>query len=167
MQGEHMSQTANPIQAFYPQGARVCFCCGTESPGGLHLETIWDGEKGVCDFTPPPDQLGYPGVVYGGLIASLIDCHAIGTATAAAYAAENRQPGGGPIICHVTGSLKVEYLLPTPMGPELRLEAWVRQVERGRSLVECRLSADGQVSAKGEVLCVRVSPERLAAMAGN
>lgn len=160
-----MSQTNGPIQAHYPQGTQVCFGCGTDNPSGLHLETIWDGEKGVCHFTPSAEQLGFPGVVYGGLIASLIDCHAIGTATAAAYAAEGRQPGGEPVIAHVTGSLKVDYLLPTPMGPELVLHAWVRSVERGRSLVECHLSAEGQVRAKGEVLCVRVSPERLAAMA--
>lgn len=162
-----MSPFNAPIQAFYPQGTRVCFGCGTDHPNGLHLETMWDGEKGVCDLTPPQDQLGYPGLVYGGLIASLIDCHSIGTATAAAYAAEGRQPGGEPIIAHVTGSLKVDYLLPTPMGPDLRLEAWVRWVERNRSMVECQLSAGGKLRAKGEVLCVRVSPERLAAMAGG
>jgi acyl-coenzyme A thioesterase PaaI-like protein len=160
-----MKSSKTPIQAFYPPGARVCFGCGIDHPSGLHLETLWDGEKGVCRFSPPKDQLGYPGLVYGGLIASLIDCHSIGTATAAAFAAEGRQPGSEPMIVHVTGSLKVDYLLPTPMGPELLLEARVRSVERGRSLVECSLSAAGQVRAEGKVLCVRVSPDRLAAMA--
>jgi acyl-coenzyme A thioesterase PaaI-like protein len=164
---KNMSKTESPIQAFYPPGTRVCYGCGVEHPSGLHLETRWDGEKGTCRFTPPEDQLGYPGLVYGGLIASLIDCHAVGTATAAAYAAEGRQPGSAPVIVHVTGSLKVDYLLPTPMGPELLLEARVRSVERGRSLVDCGLSAGGKLRARGQVLCVRVTPERLAAMAGS
>ncbi len=160
-----MTPADKHIQAFYPEGTRVCFGCGTEHPGGLHLKTFWDGEKGTCRFTPPPEQLGYPGVVYGGLIACLIDCHAVGTATAAAYAAEGREPGSPPPITHVTGSLKVEYLRPTPMGPELGLEAWVRSVERGRSLVHSELRAEGVLCARGEVLAVRVSPGRLAAMA--
>lgn len=162
-----MSSDQTPIQAFFPDGARVCYGCGTEHPGGLHLTTFWDGEKGTARFTPPPDQLGYPGIVYGGLVASLIDCHGIGTATAAAYAAEGREPGGEPVIVHVTGSLKVDYLLPTPMGPELLLEGRVRSVEKGRSLVDCRLLAGGRLCARGEVLAVRVDPKRLAAMAAG
>ncbi len=162
-----MSKADRPIQAFYPPGARVCYGCGVDHASGLHLETIWDGEKGICSFNPSKEQLGYPGVVYGGLIASLIDCHAIGTATAAAYAAAGREPGSEPVIVHVTGSLKVDYLLPTPMGPLLLLEARVRSLERGRSLVDCDLSAQGKLRARGQVLCVRVTPERLAAMAGG
>jgi acyl-coenzyme A thioesterase PaaI-like protein len=162
-----MSKTHSHIQAHYPEGTRVCYGCGTEHPRGLYVETIWDGEKGTCRHNPPADQLGYPGLVYGGLIACLIDCHAVGTATAAAYDAEGREPGSEPIIAHVTGSLKVDYLRPTPMGPELLLEARVRSVMKGRSLVDCDLSAGGKVCARGEVLCVRVTPDKLAAMAGN
>jgi acyl-coenzyme A thioesterase PaaI-like protein len=162
-----MSKMDSHIQAFYPEGTRVCYGCGTEHPSGLHVKTFWDGEKGVCRYTPPEDQIGYPGVVYGGLIACLIDCHSIGTATAAAYEAESREPGSEPVITHVTGSLKVEYLLPTPMGPELLLEARIRSVEGSRSMVECTLSAEGKICARGEVLCVRVSAERMAAMGGT
>ena len=157
-----MRQTDKPIQAYYPQGTRVCFGCGIDHPTGLHVETFWDGQKGICRFVPPEDQLAYPGMVYGGLIASLIDCHSLGTATAAAYAVEGREPGSEPVVIHVTGSLKVDYLLPTPMGPELLLEAKVRSVERGRSLVDCDLSAEGKVRARGEVVAVRVSAEHLA-----
>lgn len=162
-----MSKVDSSIQAFYPKGTRVCYGCGTDHPDGLQIKTFWEGGKGICHFTPSENQVGYPGVVYGGLIACLIDCHSIGTATAAAYAAERRKPGSEPVIAHVTGSLKVDYLRPTPMGDELLLEARVRFVEKGRSLVGCDLSVGGNVCARGEVLCVRVNPERLAARAGG
>ena len=67
-------------------------------------------------------------MVYGGLIASLFDCHCIGTAVAAAYEDEGRQPGTEPLIMFVTANLNVNYLRPTPMGSELLLNAHI--VER-------------------------------------
>ncbi|MBW1794338.1 MAG: hypothetical protein JRF30_09095 [Deltaproteobacteria bacterium] len=63
----------------------------------------------------------FPGFVYGGLIANLIDCHSIGIAIAASYEAEGREPGTEPQITFVTGTLKVKYLHSTPIDTELIL----------------------------------------------
>ena len=71
------------IQQHYNDDTAVCYGCGKNNPHGLHLQTHWDGTEGVCHFTPQPHHTAFPGVVYGGILASLIDCHSICTAYAA------------------------------------------------------------------------------------
>lgn len=71
-------------------------------------------------FRPQPNQRACPGVLYGGMIASIMDCHCIGTAIAGAYDREERPPGSLPMIMHVTASLNVSYLKSTPMDVELQ-----------------------------------------------
>ena len=87
------------------------------------MRTFWDGTEGVCRFTPAVHHTAFPGVVYGGLLASLIDCHSIGTAVAAMYDAEGRAPDTAPEITCVTASLQVDYLKPTPTDVVLELRA--------------------------------------------
>ena len=72
------------IQELYPADFAHCYGCGKLNPHGLHLASAWEGDEVVARFTPQPQHTSLPGFVYGGLIASLIDCHAIGTASAAA-----------------------------------------------------------------------------------
>jgi acyl-coenzyme A thioesterase PaaI-like protein len=85
----------------------------------LQIKSYWDGEESVCTFTPRPYHIAIPGYVYGGLIASLIDCHCTGTASAAAYRAAGREMGTEPLFRYVTGTLHVEYVRPTPLGAPL------------------------------------------------
>ncbi|MGH8127133.1 MAG: acyl-CoA thioesterase domain-containing protein, partial [Gammaproteobacteria bacterium] len=87
--------------------------------------------------------------------ASLIDCHAMATAAAATYRAEQREPGSEPALRFVTASLKVEYLKPTPIGP-LELSARAREVGARKVLVDVELSANGTVTARGDVVAVRI-----------
>ena len=79
----------------------------------------------MARFTPREYHTAIPGYVYGGLIASLIDCHGTGTAAAAAERAAGRELGDGPAPRFVTAALHVDFLRPTPLGPELEV--------RGRS----------------------------------
>jgi acyl-coenzyme A thioesterase PaaI-like protein len=95
-------------------------------------------------------------VVYGGLIASLIDCHSIGTAVAAAYQHEGREPGSLPAIMFVTANLNVNYLKPTPMDSELLLRASPRDSGPRKMTVACALYAGETLCAHAEVLAVRV-----------
>jgi len=90
---------------------------------GLHVQTYWDGEIGRCHFRPRPEHTAFPGYVYGGLLASIIDCHSIGTAIAAMYDHAGREPGTKPEITCVTGNLNVSYKKPTPMGVPLVSDA--------------------------------------------
>jgi acyl-coenzyme A thioesterase PaaI-like protein len=150
-----MTEDARAVQDFYPEDFAHCHGCGRLNPHGLHLRTWWEGDETVARFTPRPEQMAMPGFVYGGLIASLIDCHAMGTASAAAERAAGRAIGEAPSPRFVTASLKVDYLKPTPLGPELELRAAV--VERGdrKAIIRATVSAGGVVTARGEVVAVR------------
>jgi len=143
-----------PIQDFYVDS--ICFGCGRDNRDGLHVQTYWNGEEGVCHFVPKPHHTAFPGFVYGGILASLIDCHSIGTATAATYQAEGRQPGSEPIIAYVTGNLNVTYLQPTPMGVELILRARIRELTPRKAVVTCSIYAGDTECVRGEVVAVRV-----------
>lgn len=145
------------VQDLFPDDIAVCYGCGKHNPHGLHIKTRWDGQEGVFRFTPAPYHLAFPGVVYGGLIASLIDCHAIGTAIAATYEAEGRRLDTHPDIFYVTGNLNVTYLRPTPMGEILELRAQVEALHEKKATVNCSLYARGTECARGVVTAVRVA----------
>ncbi len=149
------------IQDSYPDDIAVCFGCGRHNPKGWHIQTRWDGKEGILRFTPDKDHAAYPGIVYGGLIAGIIDCHSIGTAVAAMYDAEERKPGTAPLILCVTGNLNVTYLKPTPLGPELLLKAVVKEISAKKATVVCSLYAENETCAKAEVIAIRVSPKHL------
>jgi acyl-coenzyme A thioesterase PaaI-like protein len=98
--------------------------------------------------------------VYGGLIASLIDCHGTGTAAAAVYRAQGRAMDTLPALRYVTASLQVDFLKPTPLGPALELRGRATEIggtPAGRKVVVAiTLSANGVVCARGEVVAVQV-----------
>jgi acyl-coenzyme A thioesterase PaaI-like protein len=148
-----------PIQNFYPDDESICFGCGRHNAHGLHILSYWEavGDLGgaVATFTPQPYHTGYPGFVYGGLIASLIDCHSIATAIAAMYHAAGREPGTQPRIACVTGTLTVKYLLPTPISAVLTVRSVVRELSGRKAVIASSLLADGVECAQGEVIAVR------------
>jgi acyl-coenzyme A thioesterase PaaI-like protein len=144
-----------PIQDYYPDDIAVCFGCGRHNPEGLHIKTYWDGTEGICRFTPLARHAAYPGVVYGGLIASLIDCHSVGTAVAAAYQSEGRLPGTEPLVLFFTARLEVEFLSPAPIGIEMELRARVMESGPRKAVVSCSVTSDGVERARGVVTAVR------------
>ena len=148
------------VQDFYPDHLSHCYGCGRLNEHGLQIKSYWDGEEAVAVFQPKPFHTALPGYVYGGLIASLIDCHGTGTAAAAAYRSENREMGTEPALRFVTGSLHVDYLRPTPMGVPLEIRGRVKEIKGRKIVVAATLSARGDVCARGEVVAVRM-PEAL------
>ena len=72
------------FQDYYPDNWNLCYGCGALNEHGLQIKSYWDGDETICHFEPQPYHTAYPGYVYGGLLASLIDCHGTGTASAAA-----------------------------------------------------------------------------------
>ena len=84
------------IQDLYPDEYAHCYGCGRLNAHGLHVRSEWMGDQAVARFTPQPYHIAMPGYVYGGLIASLLDCHSIGTAAAAAMVAAGQTPGRDP-----------------------------------------------------------------------
>lgn len=150
------------FQDYYDDVVNKCFGCGGLNPHGHQIKSYWDGDDSVCTFRPKPYHTAVPGYVYGGLIASLIDCHGTGTAAAAAYRAEGREMGTAPAMRFVTGSLHVDYLRPTPLGVDLHLRGKVGEIKGRKITIHIELSAEGKVCAKGTVVAVQM-PEHLAA----
>ena len=148
------------IQELYPADFAHCYGCGRLNAHGLHLESAWEGEEVVARFTPQPQHISVPGYVYGGLIASLIDCHAMATAAASAERLAGREVGTGAMPRYVTAALRVDYLLPTPLGPELVVRGRVRETGRRKMVVEVTVSAAGRETARGEVVAVPI-PEAM------
>ncbi len=144
------------IQDTYPDDVAHCYGCGRLNAHGHHVRTFWEGDETISTFTPKPWHTAVPGFVYGGLIASLVDCHSTGTAAAAAYRAQDREPGTEPALRFVTGSLRVDYLRPTPLGTVLTIRARVREIKGRKVIVESTVFAQGVVTATGEVVAVQM-----------
>jgi acyl-coenzyme A thioesterase PaaI-like protein len=144
------------FQDHYPDDLSRCYGCGRLNPEGLQIKSVWDGEESLCRFRPRPYHTAMPGYVYGGLLASLIDCHATGTAAAAKYRAEGRAMDTLPPLRFVTASLHVDYLAPTPIDAELELRGRVGEIKGRKITVAVELTANGNLCAKGEVVTVQM-----------
>jgi acyl-coenzyme A thioesterase PaaI-like protein len=152
--------TRKAFQDFYPDDLSHCYGCGRLNEQGLQVKSHWDGEESICTFQPKPYHIAIPGYVYGGLIASLIDCHATGTASAASFRAQGRAMDTEPPLRFVTASLHVDYLRPTPLGCPLVLRGRAKEIKGRKVVVSVALSADGEICARGEVVVVQM-PEHL------
>ncbi|MCG6988186.1 MAG: PaaI family thioesterase [Gemmatimonadetes bacterium] len=144
------------VQDFYPDDVAHCYGCGRLNEAGHQLRTFWDGDETVTRFTPLPHHTAIPGYVYGGLVASLIDCSGTGSAAAAMLRREGREIGDGLSPRYVTAALHVNYLKPTPLGPELVVRGVIKEITDRKVVVEETLSADGVVTATGSVVAVRM-----------
>ena len=152
--------TLPAFQDYYPDSLAHCYGCGRLNEHGHQIKSYWDGEESVCHFVPKSHHIAVPGYVYGGLLASLVDCHGTGTAAAAAYRAEGRLMDTEPPLRFLTASLHVDFLKPTPLGIELEIRARVKEVKGRKVAVEEWLLANGVVTVRGEVVAVQV-PEQM------
>jgi uncharacterized protein (TIGR00369 family) len=157
-----MSEDA--FQDSYPDDVSHCYGCGRLNEHGLHIRSFWDGEETVCRLRPRPYHTAVPGYVYGGLIASLIDCHGTGSAAAAAYRKEGRPPGSEPPLRFLTASLHVDYLRPTPIDVTLEARGKIVEVGERKVVVSIRVFADGVETARGKVVAVRAPDDFLASL---
>jgi acyl-coenzyme A thioesterase PaaI-like protein len=148
------------FQDYYPDDLSHCYGCGRLNQYGLQVKSYWEGDETVCRFQPKPYHIAIPGYVYGGLIASVIDCHCTGTAAAASYRAEGRAMDTEPPLRFVTASLHVDYVRPTPLEVPLEVRASVKELRGRKVVMVATLSADGEVCARGEVVAVRM-PDHL------
>lgn len=145
-----MSEPA--FQDQYPDDYAHCYGCGRLNRAGHHLKSYWEGEESVCRFTPDPKYTGgFPGFLYGGMIASLIDCHGAGTASAA-----KAREDGKPLSRFVTASIKVDYLAPTPINTELEVRGKPVEVKGRKVIVDLTVFAAGKITATGTVVMVQI-----------
>ncbi|MBK7646314.1 MAG: PaaI family thioesterase [Betaproteobacteria bacterium] len=144
------------FQDYYPENLAHCYGCGRENAQGHQIKTFWDGDETVTHFQPRPEHTAIPGFVYGGLLASLIDCHGTGSAAAAMYRAENRSMDSLPAFRFVTASLQVSYLKPTPLGPQLEIRGKIKEIKGRKVVVEVTVYAEGEATARGEVVALQM-----------
>jgi acyl-coenzyme A thioesterase PaaI-like protein len=150
--------STHAIQDSYPAEFAHCYGCGARNPHGHHLKSYLVGEETVARFTPECRYSGgVPDHVYGGMIASLLDCHGAASAAAFACQQEGWKPGeGSPPIRFVTASLKVDFRHPTPLGVELVIRGRLRSLEGRKAWIDLGLSAGEVICAVGEMLAVRL-----------
>lgn len=142
-----MSSTESQAESLQDQYApkSICFGCGPANEKGLRIKSHVDAATGeiVADFTPEPYHHAFPGMLNGGIIGTLLDCH---SNWAAAHhlmkAAGNEQ-----LPCTVTADFHVKLRKPTPLGP-VQLKARVVKSESDRATVEAELLAGGVVTAR-------------------
>ena len=148
------------FQDYYPDELSYCYGCGRLNQHGLQIKSYWDGKESIAVYKPLPQHMAIPGYVYGGLIASLIDCHSTGTAAAAAYRQEGREMDTQPPFRFLTASLHVDYLRPTPLGVPLEVRGYVEEIKERKVVVSSTVIANDEICAKGKVVAVKM-PEYL------
>jgi len=138
-------------QRYAPQS--TCFGCGPANAKGLRIQSRPEGDEVVADWTPEPHHDAFPGMVSGGIIGTLLDCHS--NWTAATHLMRERHEDKPP--CTVTSDFAVRLLRPTPSGGPLRLRAHVVESRADRAVVESSLEAGGQTCAtcRGTFVVVR------------
>ena len=136
----------------------VCFGCGPQNKHGLQIKSYWatDEKHVVMRFTPEEHYVGWPSLVYGGLMSCLIDCHSNWTVMANHYRAEKREPGTLPRIECVTGTLGIKYIKPTPLGVPLFLKARVEGDVGRKTRVICEVYANDILTTRGDSIFVKV-----------
>ncbi|MFX0168549.1 MAG: PaaI family thioesterase [Candidatus Hodarchaeota archaeon] len=144
------------IQDQWPEPDSMCYGCGRNNEQGLQLKSYWAGNETVATWQAKPYHLAFPGALCGGVIATLIDCHATNTANAAAYKAEGDEIGSKPLKGYVTGSLSVKYLRPTPVDQPVTLRARVKEIKGRKITVTCSLYSNEIECATGEVVAIQV-----------
>lgn len=146
------------FQDYYPEKFSHCYGCGKSNPHGHHLKSYWDGEETIARFTAAPEfSGGVPDHVYGGMVASLLDCHGTASAAAFAYREAGRElDDGGEFMRFVTASLKVDFLRPTPIGVELVIRGRLRGMEGRKVQLDLSLSQAEQTCATGQMLAIQL-----------
>jgi len=134
--------------------ANACFGCGPANPKGLRVRSfVEEGGAGtVCRFTPSPHHEAFPGMLSGGILGTLLDCHMNWTA---AWHLMNRAGADSP-PCTVTAEYTVTLLAPTPSTSPVTVRAWVVDATDRRATVEGVVESDGVVTVRGRGTFVAV-----------
>ena len=143
--------TGLSLQERYAPG-NACFGCGPANPRGLHVRSFVDGDEVVAEWVPEPHHEAFPGVLNGGIIGTLLDCHCN---WAAAYHLMRRTGQEHP-PCTVTADYAITLKRPTPSGAAVRLRARVVESTDVRAVVDGTLEAGGKIcaSCRGTVVAV-------------
>lgn len=133
-----------------------CFGCGSLNSEGLQIKSFWIGDEVVCAWRAQPKHIGHPGILYGGIIASVIDCHCIWTAVAYAHRQAGEELGSSAGHTFVTASLSVQYRKPVRIEDALEMRARVIEFGDRKAVVRCTVHSASLLVAEAEVVAVRM-----------
>ena len=130
----------------------ICFGCGPANAKGLRIKSFVTGDESVCEWTPEPHHEAFAGILNGGIIGTLIDCHC--NWTAAWHMMRARGADRPPVT--VTAEYGVKLKRPTPSAGPVLLRARLVEATRDRATIECTMEAGGKVTATGRGVFVAV-----------
>jgi len=130
-----------------------CFGCGPANQKGLRLRSFERGDELVCEWTPEPHHEAFPGMLNGGIVGTLLDCHSNWTAAWHLM----HKTGASELPSTVTADFHVVLKAPTPSRGPVHLRAKVVESTDRKAVVEAELSAGGTVTAtcRGTFVAVR------------
>ncbi len=143
-------------ERFAPLGR--CFGCGPANPIGLRIGSRPSADDPtilVARWTPAADHEAFAGVVNGGILGTLLDCHANWTATWHLM----RERGADRPPTTVTLDYAIRLRRPTPSDRPIDLRAFVVDAAEDRATVEAEIASDGVVTATGGGTFVAVRPD--------
>jgi acyl-coenzyme A thioesterase PaaI-like protein len=132
----------------------ICFGCGPANSAGLRLKSFQNGDRLVASFDARPEHQAFEGMLNGGIIGTLLDCHC--NWMACCHLMQRDHLDIPP--CTVTAEYTVKMEMPTPISSPIELEAWVVDSNGRRATVEGTLSSCGQITARCSGIFVAVRP---------
>ncbi|MFD2638733.1 PaaI family thioesterase [Piscibacillus salipiscarius] len=154
-----MTHIKHAIQDDYPNSFAHCYGCGRLNEEGHQFRTGWEGDQTVTYYEPDKKYTAIPGFVYGGFLASLMDCHGTGSASLALHRKKGNEPGDGVDAPRfVTASLEIKFTKPTPQGKVLKAVGKVEEVREHKFKTDIDVFAGEEKVASGSVVAV-VMPE--------
>lgn len=146
------------IQDHYPEDVSHCYGCGRLNDSGHQIKTRSHQGGTLTEFVPKPYHTGVPGFSYGGLIASIIDCHSTGSAAIFAMEAAGSEVGSEESPRFVTAHLEIDYLTPTPLAP-MKIVGRAVEIKGRKIVVDSELSVAGDMTARGHAVLVEMPLE--------
>ncbi len=128
-------------ETYAPNG--ICFGCGVTNEKGLRIKSFVEDDEVLCEWHAESHHQAFPGMLNGGIIGALLDCH---SNWAAAYFLMKRNGKTEP-DCTVTADFHVKLKRPTPIDVTIYLKAKVVESAEDRAIIEAELIADEKVCA--------------------
>lgn len=145
-----MSELTSLQDRFAPK--LMCFGCGPANESGLQIKSYVDGDQVVASFQPKEWHQAFEGMLNGGIVGALLDCHMNWTA---AWHLMTQSDADKP-PCSVTSEFTVKFKAPTPIQDPVRLVARIVKSSGRWAETEAELIAGGKVTAKGSGVFVAV-----------
>lgn len=152
-----------PIQETYGDRFQNCWGCGAKNKDGLHLHTYpsEDGSECISQFLPDEKYSGgVPANLFGGLIATLFDCH--GTASAAWFNHRNqglKLDKDTVITRYITARLEIDFKKPVPMGKVITVRSVPVEIGERKIIVSMKMEVAGEIKAEARMVAVRIKDD--------